>query len=558
MRLLVPTLVLAALVPAQNESPPTLSTLVQDLGSGNTQTWHAARYKLVQAGGESVPLLIPQLRSETEELRFLRIRVLDVLGRIGADAEAARPALEKVMGGADRHLGDLAARSLVQIDPKHPAAIRRLLQCGDPVSMMIVCRALGRGGASALPRLEKMIQSRHRGVRTAAGQALARLVADPNVEIPDPVLLSMLEIDSYPVRRAAMVRLGDMSNPPKTTADRVRPLLASTDNRERVAAIECLSALDPQPPWFLEALVARTTDRYPDVQRAARVALLLHDPDAVKRLFATKGWQNRQSAAKILRWVQVEDESSPAIRLLVRLLQDPEPEVRGTAATSLGELAPHSRQAITELKLALRDRQAGVRRAALSALAAFRRHEVPVPEAEMAALIDDKDIAVRAEAIRVLPTLRLETPLLNKLIHCLGDEGHVVREAAFHKLRKRVQASDEHKPDIELRRRAFAAALALPDAQLRRQARSGLRSKRIEPNGEEFLLQFLEHDNPMVRVEAATTFGEMEGAAKTHLPKLERLLEDPDPRVRGATERAIAEIQGTVKKGPGIKRLKLK
>ena len=350
MRLVPPlALVFAALLPAQDDQPPTLPSLVKDLRSAKRPTWKAAELELVRAGSDAVPLLIPHLSGEREDLRYMRVRVLNVLGRMGADAKAAKPALEKLMGRPDKHLGNLAATSLVQIDPKHNSAVKRLVKCRNPLSKMVGCGALVAGGPGAVPHLLEMARDRHKGVRDAAGRALATIVADRDAEFAGPVLLSMLEIDGYVVRCAALAALADMSNPPKSTADKVRPLLASSKTVVRVAAIQCLCELKPQPAWLLPALVARLQDPKQTVRRAAQVGLLLNSAGAVKRLFSAKDWQQRRTAAETLRWVEVEDETSRAIPLLVRLLQDPQADVRRAAAKSLGGLAPHSRLAMTEL-----------------------------------------------------------------------------------------------------------------------------------------------------------------------------------------------------------------
>ena len=173
-------------------------------------------------------------------------------------------------------------------------------------------------------------------------------------------------------------------------------------------------------------------------------------------------------------------------------------------------------------------------------------------------MVDDKDAKVRAAALDALPTQSIDIPMLDKLIGLLAHDNLLLRRTAFSKLRMRVVLARRYPLDVAHRQRAFAAALMMPDASLRKQARSALRLKNYEPKGEEFLLEFLEHRDPKVRAEAATAFGEMEKAAKAHLPKLRKLLEDPEPGVRTAAESALAEIKGSGKKGPGTKRLKLK
>ncbi len=530
-------LIVAGLAAAQEPGP---AALVKDLESDNAKTSQIAEFELVKAGSDAVPLLLPYLR---DERRDMRLRVVKMFGRMGADAKEARASLDKLLGGEDRGMANLAARSLVRIDPHHDAAVKRLMKSSSPISRIVLCRSLARGKATVVPHLQKLLEDRHKGVREKAGLALVEVVVGSQPKIAGPVLFSLLRNDSYVVRRAAITGIGRMDKPPKSAADKLRPLLASSSTQERVAVIQCLCDSTPRPTWLLSALADALQDPKEKVQRAARVGLLLYDPDHVKKFFAAKEWQKRRSAAKTLRFVQVEDERSPAIPLLVRLLQDPEAEVRRAAATSLGELAPHSRLAMTELKLALRDRQPAVRIAALKALCRFRQSEDKVPEVEMAALVDDADIAVRAAAIRALPTFSLEVPLLNRLILRLGDEHVLVRRAAFQQLRWRVQADKGQKLGVELRRRAFAAALGMPDAKLLKQARAGLRMKNIEPKGEDFLLRFLEHENPKLRAQAATAFGEMDKDARKHLPKLNKLLEDPEPKVRSAAKRAIERIE---------------
>ncbi len=146
-------LIVAGSLAAQEPQP---AVLVEDLESDNAKTSQIAEFELVKAGSEAVPLLLPYLR---DERHTMRVRVVKMLGRMGAEAKEASASLDKLMGGPDRGMANLAARSLVRIDPHHDAAVQRLMKSPSPLSRMVLCSSLGKGGPSVVPHLLKLAEN---------------------------------------------------------------------------------------------------------------------------------------------------------------------------------------------------------------------------------------------------------------------------------------------------------------------------------------------------------------------------------------------------------------
>ena len=208
-------LIVAGLAAAQEPGP---AALVKDLESDNAKTSQIAEFELVKAGSDAVPLLLSYLR---DERRDMRLRVVKMFGRMGADAKEARASLDKLLVGEDRGMANLAARSLVRIDPHHDAAVQRLMKSPGPLSRLVLSRSLARGGASVMPHLQKLAKDQHKGVRESAGRALVEVAAGCKAEIAGPVLLLLLDNESFVVRRAAIAGLASMSDPPRRPSSMV-------------------------------------------------------------------------------------------------------------------------------------------------------------------------------------------------------------------------------------------------------------------------------------------------------------------------------------------------
>src|SRR5262249_47655029 len=110
--------------------------------------------------------------------------------------------------------------------------------------------------------------------------------------------------------------------------------------------------------------------------------LLIHlgerrQPDAVRALFGLVDHRDRQvreSVDMILWWAlpSLRERTEEVMPELLEAVKHRNPEIRATAAHSLGHVVKRKRQAEAALRVALRDRNADVREAAANALARLK------------------------------------------------------------------------------------------------------------------------------------------------------------------------------------------
>lgn len=156
---------------------------------------------------------------------------------------------------------------------------------------------------------------------------------------------------------------------PAMTSQALLRALADPDPRRREAALACLSALGPETPAVVLALVAALGDEDLYLRGAAALAL------------------GRMGA--------------PAVPALAAALQGPSSELRWSAAIALGRVGSPALVALPALTKALADPSEHVRQAATVALGGFGQ---PAQSAapELTRLLSDRDEAVRAAAALAL------------------------------------------------------------------------------------------------------------------------------------------------------------
>jgi HEAT repeat protein len=253
---------------------------------------------------EAVPLLVQALQSPSTEVREFAV---DALGRIGLEPQTV---VSAIVAEAD-------------LPPEHInyaplAAFRRL-----------AARALGRFGAAAtaaVPMLEKALQNEDPLYRVQAALALWKISQHPQ---------------AIPVLRAALKQ-----NESETAFEAV------------LAVAEIGAGAKAAAPDLIEAL----NHPDPDVRRAAASALVAWGADQlepVAQRLSDGGFQSPAAAAYVLGQLleelrprvfyhplmdaqQLAAATRPVVRLaapaLVRLLADPDPEVRQTARRSLAQM----------------------------------------------------------------------------------------------------------------------------------------------------------------------------------------------------------------------------
>ncbi len=142
-----------------------------------------------------------------------------------------------------------------------------------------------------------------------------------------------------------------------------------------VAALNELAAL--QDRRAIGPVSDLLTVRSATIRTAARQALIeLRAMDQFARQLRSSVPQERQSTAQVLRFM-----GTPAIPLLLPLLGDPEPQVRGSALVSLGALAKGTKdqRALDGLVRALNDESPFVRESAIVYLGELGDRKIILP-----------------------------------------------------------------------------------------------------------------------------------------------------------------------------------
>jgi HEAT repeat protein len=221
-------------------------------------------------------VLLQILKEERDE--SVRGHLIDAIGLIGPEAQAAVPQLNTIMENTDDNLRVAAALALLRIDPKNenilsflisslnsqplrhaaaytlgetgsPAkaaipALTRLLTSGDIDLTKSAAKSLGRMGPAAqeaLTELKKHLTSENCGLRVEAAIAIAR------VQAPGPEIVTTLTkaLDDADTCRQAMAALSSLGPSAKPCVPRLVKALWDNDDHVRKAAADALSIIDP-------------------------------------------------------------------------------------------------------------------------------------------------------------------------------------------------------------------------------------------------------------------------------------------------------------------------
>jgi HEAT repeat protein len=199
-------------------------------------------------------------------------------------------------------------------------------------------------------------------------------------------------------------------------------------------------------------------------------------------------------------------------------LKDADADVRAQAAYTLARMGPNIRPAFPALKEAAKDDDPRVRQYAAEALGSTGPQALPV----LLELLESED--TRFAAMRGLQ--RMEQDPLPELLQRLAKGEVRQRRAVAAALRFWWQRSGEFRPTVQ-------RALNDPDGVVRIEAMEALRATGSDqPVPPDFVLAVLKDQNAEVRLRALTMVLANEMEPEPFLPTLEKLLHDPDKRVR--------------------------
>jgi HEAT repeat protein len=383
----------------------------------DSEAWDAAAVRIAALDGQSVCKYFPQLlRAGTVEQRE---RAAFAMGLIGAPEWASAPLMTALEATRPVPVRRAAAWALGQL--KDRRAIRALIQTlkddNDEVATAAAF-ALGTIGEPAVPgliatlRLDQVAARRmavlalgHMG--SAAREPLMRIIEDPEGSddtvrdaaealgllrdasaVPQLVLLMRRRHGRLAASAAsALAALGEPAVKALITALPVQ----RAELELRKAIVNALVSIGGPA---IEALIHSLDHHSAAVRGAAEEALTRIGPPAMEALIGalqSEDWDLRRRIAQILGQIGDESLSAP----LVPLLEDADPGVRARTAEILGRLGQEP--AVEPLvRLAQRDDDEYVRRAAIRALAELGSELAIAPLIALLGDVQQRDIVAMA------------------------------------------------------------------------------------------------------------------------------------------------------------------
>jgi HEAT repeat protein len=520
------------------------ATLIEHLGSEDATCRQEAAKWLAQQGPVAEPAVAALTAALADEEALVRAHAARALGKIG---EAAKPSvgdLIKLVTDEDAYVQRAAVRAMRQLDP-------------DP--------------AVVVPKFIELLEASDHGVAVAALHAIAD-VGEPNMELLNAALKS--ENANY----WALLLIAEMGAKAKDAVPAVLPLLDHARPEVRMHALMALGEIGPDAADAAEAVAKALDDQQLDCQSAAVFALArIGAADDATKQKLTGMLEHEDTflplvAAWALAHLQPDNQEAlkTAVEKLVPALASEDPGVRAGAARGLVDLKPP-----TEMMRPLM--QQTVPKMSREALAGFANVVVEMGSEDIVprcreALADEKlrdaalavvvrlgdkagelvpelvdalgtveDEAVRSEIQFALASIGPDAaPAVDELIKSLDSEHEECKEGAIYALGKIGPAAAAAVDKLK-------TYLTSDDSELRTIAVWALR--RIEPENEEtaalalpVLIELLQDDVALVRMEAARSLGEMGAQAQSAAESLEELLKDPNPDVRRIAKAAIEAI----------------
>jgi HEAT repeat protein len=350
--------------------------------------------------------------------------------------------------------------------------------------------------------------------------------------------------------------LGRRPGPADAQVARLLKQLHSAVKTERVAAMKALGNRGTAGKDAVPILIERLC-RYPadEADLAARVLAQVGAPsvpELVKVLDDTS-----PAARKRALWALgvIGPDAREAVQPVSNFLTDKDATMRALAALVLGEMGPQGRPAIPQLAKALRDSDPQVR-----AWAAMALHDIgPETLGYLLALVNDGDWGVRLSTVQALPAFHESKEAAQALMGALKDPNRQVRAAAaagLVQLGSDAQAAlpglveNLKENDLELQTQALTAILAIGSARdvelldaLGNVNDQGwwaypAPDKKVKAARKELakaMMRSLDDSNPMRRLAAVLSLGQLGPEAKDAASRLRKTLqEDPSRAVLAA------------------------
>ncbi|MFO0877122.1 MAG: HEAT repeat domain-containing protein [Gemmataceae bacterium] len=426
------------------------------------------------------------------------------LARMGS---AALPALQAALEDRRNGVPQAALSLLSRLGPAARPVLGRVtrqLASPDPTLRRLaaqVLATLGPAGRDAIPSLEKILNDSDAEVRLEVVRALARLGREKGVAA---TLAGLLNEPPTSVTTAALSQAGDMVGQVKTLEKPVRTLLGASQPEIRLSAAEALfrltGAAEPGLKVIERSLRSTTQD-----ERLLAIAAL-----------------------------GVMKDNDKAMSLISGLLRDKQPQIRREAASSLVGSVALSEDLNNSLIVALTDADPGVGWWSALVLASSPRDLRRLEDQIMRNLQLPLSLTGEEEVNRILDVQRPGRAVIALQQLMISAPTRIQVEAAHLLGIGQVDALPS--------RETLMKTLETSDGQLRRAVASTLGRMGVEV--QPILIKLLASEQERVRQGAAQALGIQGLPARSALPTLLRLLQDPSPGVRTQAAIALWSIEG--------------
>jgi HEAT repeat protein len=472
--------------PAGGSTRP-IAALIADLKKGDKERF-AAMEELGARGekaAEAIPALIALLPTKSEDVK---LHATLALGKIGAPAVGP---LSKAYDSKDAGVRFYAVWGLAFVGPPARSATTLVVKAlSDPSAQVRRKAAYALGRIDADPdkvvgALITALGDPDEDVRQSAQSSLPKLgkAAVPN-------LIEAMKSDKPAVRNNAIKALGEIGADAQAAIPQLKALLTGSKDDAAMASLAATALAGIGAP-ALPTLTAAAADDSPEIRKIAVGAL--------------------------------QQVGVPAVPVLVDLLGAKHVDVRRQCAHILQGIPVNDKVVIVGLGFATRDKDLGVKQAALQALQS-RGPGAKLAERYVSALLTDSDPQIRLTAFHTLQNLGVDPrPGLKK---ALANPDFAVRIATAGLM---IQLNLE----VGLAEPMLREGLKSTDTALKTQAafllsQRGLGADVVVP----IFLEGLKSDQASVRRQAIEGIGRYGTRASDTAPALIAALDDADDSVK--------------------------
>jgi HEAT repeat protein/S1-C subfamily serine protease/DNA-directed RNA polymerase subunit RPC12/RpoP len=354
-------------------------SLIQNYCRQQNVKWNRATGSLkVGSNPDDIMLLVKSLESPDNHDRG---QIAQALGKIGAEAKLAIPALLKLLRDEqnDTTSGALAD-ALAKIGPpakQDAALLREAVKDLNPKVRAYAAASIGAIGPDAgslLTLLTGAAKDKNVEVRQNAVRSLGKMGGNGKDAIM-PALTAALNDSEHEVRVAAAMALESMDALGATDVALLTSLLKQQDSEVRACGARALGKMGPRAKAALPALMEAFKGTDNALRRAAIGALASLGAEAKTAVVAfsdalgDSDVEIRKQAAAAL--AKIGPEAKPAAEALAKVVVDPDKEVRKNAVKALGAIGVGTKPVVSALVQALKGEDKELRIDVAAALAAI-------------------------------------------------------------------------------------------------------------------------------------------------------------------------------------------